>query len=1163
MTALIQRINFGKIKERGELPHFLEYQLNSYEDFLQFEKAPEERENKGLEQILREFFPIESTYGNLKLEYINYKLDYNDFPLNDEMECKKRAKTYSLALKVKLRLIDNKGNTLQENWVYFCDVPKMTDRATFIINGAERVVVAQLHRSPGVFFAKDINIQSGKDIFSARIIPYKGTWIDIETTKEDTIIVKIDRKKKISLSLFLKSLGFFKNNIEILEFFFEKKKINLRKMRDEEIESILEDNFLGEDLADENTGEILLEKGTYITKDLIDTIKSSPSISYWEVPEEKVLIANSLANDNLLKDEPEIEFFKKIRPNDIVTLDGAKNFIYQNFFDSQRYDFGAVGRYKINQRLNLNVPEDHVALTQKDILASLNYVLDLFNGEGYIDDIDSLSCRRVRGIGELLSIQVKSSLSRIERNAKEKMAMTDAITLTPQAMLNTKFLHSSIMDFFASGQLSQFMDQSNPLAELTHKRRISSLGPGGLSRDRATFDVRDVHSSHYGRICPIETPEGPNIGLIVSLATYSRINKYGFIETPYAKVENSKVLFNKIDYLTYEEEIAYFIAQADTPVEENGNISSEEVVCRYGHEEVVNISKDKVNYIDLSPKQLVSVSSALIPFLEHDDANRALTGSNMQRQAVPLIKNQAPYVGTGMERKTAIDSGVLIIAKEEGVVTAVDASKIIVKGKKEETVYSLMNFVRSNHGMSMNQKPLVDLGQKVKKGDILADGPSTERGDLSLGKDVLIAFMPWEGYNFEDAILISERLVKDDTFTSIHIEEYEIECRTTKLGDEEITKEIPNISEDSLKHLDDTGIVRIGAEVKAGDVLVGKITPKGETDSPAEEKLLRAIFGEKARDVRDTSLKLPHGAKGVVVDILELSKEAGDSLPSGVNRIIRVYVAEKRKITVGDKMCGRHGNKGVVSRILPIEDMPYLPDGTPIDIVLNPLGVPSRMNIGQVLETHLGWAAYSLGLHMATPVFDGAEESEIKFYLRKAGLSEDGKSIVYDGRTGEPFYNRVTVGYMYMLKLHHLVEDKMHARAIGPYSLVTQQPLGGKAQFGGQRLGEMEVWALEAYGASNILREMLTIKSDDISGRTKTYEAIVKGGDIPEPEFPESFKVLIREFNSLCLNIDIYDENNNLVNIGSEKSQLENLSEFSLSNLNDTEGETDDENILE
>ena len=823
------------------------------------------------------------------------------------------------------------------------------------------------------------------------------------------------------------------------------------------------------------------------------------------------------------------------------------------FFNPQRYDLEPVGRYKMNKRLKLNVPEDEILLTKEDIIATMKYVINLNNGNGHTDDIDNLSNRRVRGVGELLLMQIKAGLSKMGKMVKEKMTVQDSETLTPQSLLNTRPLNALILDFFGSGQLSQFMDQSNPLAELTHKRRISALGPGGLSRERAGFEVRDVHDSHYGRICPIETPEGPNIGLIGSLAIYAKINKYGFIETPYVKVKDGKADFDQVDYLAADEEEGLFIAQADTKIGENNELLGD-VVCRYGHE-IVNISGEKVDYLDISPKQVVSVSAGLIPFLEHDDANRALMGSNMQRQAVPLLRTEAPYIGTGLERKVAVDSGAVVTSKTDGKVVYVDAKKIIIEDPEgKEHKYRMLNFERSNQSMCLHQTPLVSLGEEVKVGTVIADGPATKGGDLALGRNILMAFMPWEGYNYEDAILISDRLRKDDVFTSIHVEEYEIEARNTKLGDEEITREIPNISEEALRKLDSNGIITVGSEVGPGDILVGKTAPKGETEPPAEEKLLRAIFGEKARDVRDTSLRMPHGSKGTVVEILELSRENGDELKAGVNKAIRVLVAEKRKITVGDKMSGRHGNKGVVSRVLPAEDMPFLADGTHLDVVLNPLGVPSRMNIGQVLEVHLGMAMgnYNGGTHIATPVFDGASEEQVKDYLEKLGFPRSGKVDLYDGRTGDKFDNPVTVGRMYMLKLHHLVEDKMHARAIGPYSLVTQQPLGGKAQFGGQRLGEMEVWALEAYGASNILQEMMTVKSDDVTGRTKTYEAIIKGEEMPDPDLPESFKVLLKEFQALALDVELFDSEDNIINVDEELNKDDMTTEYSpLADLKD------------
>lgn len=1159
MGKLVERLNFGRIKERGTMPHFLEFQLDSYEDFLQAKEAPNNRKDKGLESAFREIFPVESSNGDIKLEYVAYELHEAEPPLNDELECKKRGKTYSASLKVRLRLINKKsGNEIQESLVYFGEIPLMTERGTFVINGAERVVVSQLHRSPGVSFNKEINIQTGKDLFSGKIIPYKGTWLEFETDKNDFLSVKIDRKKKVLATVFLKAIDFFENNTEIKDYFLETKELELtpifQKYKNrEELVSVLrtkfEGSFIKEDIYDEETGEIIAEVDAVIDEALIETIIDAKvdKVVYWEVKPEDKLLANTVLNDTTLtKEDAVTEVFKKLRPGDLVTIESAKSLIRQMFFNPQRYDLEPVGRYKMNKRLKLNVPDDEILLTKEDIIATMKYVINLNNGNGHTDDIDNLSNRRVRGVGELLLMQIKAGLSKMGKMVREKMTIQDSETLTPQSLLNTRPLNALILDFFGSGQLSQFMDQSNPLSELTHKRRISALGPGGLSRERAGFEVRDVHDSHYGRICPIETPEGPNIGLIGSLAIYAKINKYGFIETPYIKVVDGKADFDRIEYLAADEEEGLFIAQADTKIGENNELLGE-VVCRFGHE-IVNITGEKVDYLDISPKQVVSVSAGLIPFLEHDDANRALMGSNMQRQAVPLLRTEAPYIGTGLERKVAVDSGALVVSKVDGKVVYIDASKIIIEDENgKEHKYRLLNYERSNASMCLHQTPLVSLGEEVKVGSILADGPATKGGDLALGRNILMAFMPWEGYNYEDAILISDRLRKDDVFTSIHIEEYEIEARNTKLGDEEITREIPNISEEALRKLDANGIITIGSEVGPGDILVGKTAPKGETEPPAEEKLLRAIFGEKARDVRDTSLRMPHGSKGTVVEILELSRENGDELKAGVNKAIKILVAEKRKITVGDKMSGRHGNKGVVSRVLPAEDMPFLADGTHLDVVLNPLGVPSRMNIGQVLEVHLGMAMgnYNGGTHIATPVFDGASEEQVKDYLEKLGFPRSGKVDLYDGRTGDKFDNPVTVGRMYMLKLHHLVEDKMHARAIGPYSLVTQQPLGGKAQFGGQRLGEMEVWALEAYGASNILQEMLTVKSDDVTGRTKTYEAIIKGEEMPEADLPESFKVLLKEFQALALDVELFDSEDNIINVDEELNKEEVLTEYS------------------
>lgn len=1169
MGKLVERFNYGKIQERGVMPHFLEFQLNSYEDFIQSKNNPLSREDKGLESAFREVFPIESSNGDIQLDYISYELHDAEPPLNNELECKKRGKTYSASLKVRLRLTNKKsGNEIQESLVYFGEVPLMTKRGTFIINGAERVVVSQLHRSPGVSFDKDTNLQIGKDLFVGKIIPYKGTWLEFETDKNDFLNVKIDRKKKVLATVFLKAIDFFNTNEEIMEKFLETKELDLTtyyeeyKDKQELVDALkleIEGSFLKEDILNEEDGEFIGEAQSIVDEQLImDLIENKVlNIAIYKVtPREKVL-ANSLLNDTTSsKEEAVTEVFKKLRPGDLVTVDSAKSLIRQMFFNPQRYDLEPVGRYKLNKRLGLKVEEEEVLLTKEDITRTVEIIMDLFNGEGHTDDIDNLCNRRIRGVGELLLMQIRTGLTKMSKMVKEKMTIQDAETLSSQSLLNTRPLNALILDFFGSGQLSQFMDQSNPLAELTHKRRISALGPGGLSRERAGFEVRDVHDSHYGRVCPIETPEGPNIGLIGSLAIYAKVNAYGFIETPFVKIENGVAQFDKVVYLASDEEDGLFIAQADTKISEDGVLEGE-VTCRFGHE-IVQVPGQKADYLDVSPKQVVSVSAGLIPFLEHDDANRALMGSNMQRQAVPLLRTEAPYVGTGLERKVAVDSGAVVTSDVEGTVSYVDANLIkIMSVDGIEYSYKLLNHERSNQAMCLHQKPIVDLGEKVVTGTVIADGPATKGGDLALGRNILMAFMPWEGYNYEDAILISERLRKDDVFTSIHIEEYEIEARNTKLGDEEITREIPNVSEEALRNLDANGVIVVGAEVQAGDILVGKTAPKGETEPPAEEKLLRAIFGEKARDVRDTSLKMPHGSKGTVVEVLELSRAAGDDLKAGVNKVIRVFVAEKRKITVGDKMSGRHGNKGVVSRVLPAEDMPFLEDGTHLDVVLNPLGVPSRMNIGQVLEVHLGLALQKIPeedkRYVATPVFDGATEMEIKDRLENSGYSRSGKVTLYDGRNGEAFDNKVTVGIMYMLKLHHLVEDKMHARAIGPYSLVTQQPLGGKAQFGGQRLGEMEVWALEAYGASNILQEMLTVKSDDINGRTKTYEAIVKGEDMPEAGLPESFKVLLKEFRAIALDIELFDKEGNIINVDEDHNKEETITEFSLGSIEEKE----------
>ncbi len=1064
------RHNFGKLKEVLELPNLIEVQRNSYNWFLK----------EGLQEVFQDVSPIQDFTGNLVLEFLDYILGDPKYSVE---ECKERDVTFAAPLRVKVRLINKETGEVKEQEVFMGDFPLMTEKGTFIINGAERVIVSQLVRSPGVYYADTID-PSGKRLFTATIIPNRGAWLEFETDVNDHIFVRIDRTRKIPATVLVRALGRGSNAM-----------IN----------------------------------------DLFDN---------------DVFIQETLSRDNTdTEEEALVEIYKRLRPGEPATVDSARSLLSALFFDSRRYDMGNVGRYKIQKKLKhgvlyrygensdgeteydpylkKEVPRERTfirELTREDIFEAVRYLLGLMAGEGNVDDIDHLGNRRLRSVGELLQNQFRIGLSRMERVVRERMTIQDVDVITPQVLINIRPVVAAIKEFFGSSQLSQFMDQTNPLAELTHKRRLSALGPGGLSRERAGFEVRDVHSSHYGRMCPIETPEGPNIGLIGSLSTYARINAFGFIETPYRRVDKeNKRVTDEIVYLTADEEEGNVIAQANAPLDDDGRFTESRVNAR--SPEIVVVPADRVDYMDVSPKQVFSIATALIPFLEHDDANRALMGANMQRQAVPLLKVQAPLVGTGVEYKAARDSGVVVIAKNKGVVERVTATDVEVRAEGGSLDrYKLLKFTRSNQGTCINQKPIVRKGQQVESGQIIADGPSTDQGELALGRNVLVAFMPWEGYNYEDAILISEKAVKDDYFTSIHIEEYECDARDTKLGPEEITRDIPNVGEEILKDLDERGIIRTGAEVRPGDILVGKVTPKGETELTAEERLLRAIFGEKAREVRDTSLRVPHGEAGKIVDVKVFSRDNGDELPPGVNQLVRVYIAQKRKISEGDKMAGRHGNKGVVARILPEEDMPFLPNGTPIEIVLNPLGVPSRMNIGQVLETHLGWAARTLGLHVSTPVFNGAVESDILNALGQANLPRDGKMTLYDGRTGEPFDNPITVGYVYMLKLAHLVDDKIHARSTGPYSLVTQQPLGGKAQFGGQRFGEMEVWALEAYGAAYTLQEILTVKSDDVVGRVKTYEAIVKGENVPEPGVPESFKVLIKELQSLGLDVKVFSE---------------------------------------
>ncbi len=1109
-----ERLSFARIQEVLDMPNLIEIQQKSYHWFL----------DEGLKDLFDDISPIQDFTGKLVLEFVGYALGE---PKYDVEECKERDVNFAAPLKARVRLINKETGEVKEQEVFMGDFPLMTDKGTFIINGAERVIVSQLVRSPGVYFHRTFD-PDGNPIYASTMIPNRGAWLEFEAEANGVLSVRVDRTRKLPATVILRAMG-LSSNAQILEV-----------------------------LGDEGHIQATLEKDPTSTTD-----------------------------------EALVEIYKRIRPGEPPTFDSARTLLESLFFEPKRYDLAPVGRYKFNKKLSLRRrivglqatgdirhPETGLVLvhegdvftrelaekldaagitsvdartrdgevirvisnglpdtttktqTPQDVIATVNYMVTLYHGLGSVDDIDHLGNRRLRSVGELLQNQFRIGLARMERVVRERMTIQDQESITPQALINIRPVVAAVKEFFGSSQLSQFMDQTNPLAELTHKRRLSALGPGGLSRERAGFDVRDVHHSHYGRMCPIETPEGPNIGLIGSLSTYARINQYGFIETPYRKVDKAtQVVTDAIEYLTADEEDDCVIAQANAPLEADGHFVNPKVTVRYKND-MLQMEPDRIDYMDVSPKQVVSIATALIPFLENDDANRALMGSNMQRQAVPLLRAEAPFVGTGMEYKAAVDSGVVIVARNAGVVQSVWADRIEIRtpeGKVDG--YKLLKYVRSNQGTCINQRPIVHAGQEVAKGEVIADGPATDQGELALGRNVLVAFMPWEGYNYEDAILISQKLVREDVFTSIHIEEYECEARDTKLGPEEITRDIPNVGEDVLKDLDDRGIIRIGAEVRPGDILVGKVTPKGETELTAEERLLRAIFGEKAREVRDTSLRVPHGESGIIVDVKVFSRENGDELSPGLNQLVRVYIAQKRKISEGDKMAGRHGNKGVIARILPEMDMPFLPDGTPIEIVLNPLGVPSRMNIGQVLETHLGWAAHALGMHMATPVFDGANEDNILDELEEAKLPRSGKTRLRDGRTGEPFDNEVTVGYVYMLKLAHLVDDKIHARSTGPYSLVTQQPLGGKAQFGGQRFGEMEVWALEAYGAAYTLQELLTVKSDDVVGRVRTYEAIVKGENVPEPGVPESFKVLMKELQSLGLDVKVLNEENQEIEI--------------------------------
>ena len=1159
----VQRMSFSRIDEVLEMPNLIEIQKNSYKWFLE----------EGIKEVFKDISAITDYQGNLVLDFIDYRLE--DKPKYSIEECKERDATYSAPLRVRASLLNKETGEVKEQDIFMGDFPLMTESGTFIINGAERVIVSQLVRSPGVYYAMSRD-KAGKALYSSTVIPNRGAWLEYETDSNDVFYVRIDKNRKLPITTFIRALG-LSSDAQILDFFgsdtkmlatLEKDSTNnteegllevYRKLRPGEPPTVdsaqshidmlffdarrydlsrvgrykynkklgiggrLVGHVLAQPIINTRTGELMADEGEVISRAKAEEIeRAGINTAYLKVGDKEVkVISNGMVDihDYVNFDCEELGVLEKVRFSVLCEI-----------LDACGDDEEAL-KETIRMRCDDLVPKH---IIKDDIFATINYICNLDNGIGLTDDIDHLGNRRIRCVGELLQNQFRIGFSRMERVIRERMTTQaqDMDVITPQALINIRPVVAAIKEFFGSSPLSQFMDQNNPLAELTHKRRLSALGPGGLSRDRAGFEVRDVHYSHYGRMCPVETPEGPNIGLISYLATFARINKYGFVEAPYRRVdkETGKVM-DEIRYMTADEEDEFIVAQANEPLDENNCFVNEMVAVR--HRDVVKTEKrELVDFMDVSPKMVVSVATAMIPFLENDDTNRALMGANMQRQAVPLMKTENPIVGTGMEYKAAVDSGVCVLANEDGVVERVSADRIVIRTDDGELKdYHIIKFLRSNQGTCINQRPIVAAGERVTKGQVLADGPATCNGEISLGKNALIGFMTWDGYNYEDAVLINEKLVRDDVYTSIHIEEFETEARDTKLGPEEITRDIPNVGEDALRDLDERGIIRIGAEVKAGDILVGKVTPKGETELNAEERLLRAIFGEKAREVRDTSLKVPHGMYGVIVDVKVFTRENSDELSPGVNMVVRCYIAQKRTLSVGDKMAGRHGNKGVVSRILPQEDMPFLADGRPLDICLNPLGVPSRMNIGQVLEVHLGRAASELGWKVATPVFDGASEADIRDVLREAGLREDGKTVVYDGRTGEPFDNPVTVGYMYYLKLHHLVDDKIHARSTGPYSLVTQQPLGGKAQFGGQRFGEMEVWALEAYGAAYTLQEIITVKSDDVVGRVKTFEAIVKGQNVPKPGIPESFKVLVKELQSLCLDVKVLDKNNEEIDL--------------------------------
>ena len=1153
------RKSFAKQEQILELPNMLKIQKDSYEWFLR----------EGLREVFRDVDTITDYTGNLELSFLDYSM--NEPPKYSVEECKERDATYAKPIKVRVRLHNKETDEIKEQEIFMGDFPLMTNGGTFVINGAERVIVSQIVRSPGVYFGDEVD-KTDQHIYSATVIPYRGAWLEYETDFNNVFWVRIDKNRKLPITCLIRALGVATDG-QITEMFGEDPLIKATmdkdpcKTREESLLEIYRRLRPGEPPTVESSEsylEALFFDARRYDVSKVGRYKFNKKLDIWSRLNGQTLaqpVTDPMTGEIIAMNGETInrakahEISSRGVSRAVIDVNGREVVVFSNGmvdmakfvdFDPAQYGIKEKVSFSVLREMLETVPADGweeaiearrsdlipMHITRDDILASINYLCCMVQGAGTKDDIDHLGNRRLRCVGELLQNQFRVGFTRLERVIRERMTVQDLDVVTPQSLINIRPVTAVIKEFFGSSPLSQFMDQNNPLAELTHKRRLSALGPGGLSRERASFDVRDVHYSHYGRMCPIETPEGPNIGLINYLASYARINEYGFVEAPFRKVEKgTHRVTDTVEYMTADVEDDYYVAQAAEPVDENGCLVNQRVTCRH-RDEIISVDRDMIDYVDVSPKMMTSIATAFIPFLENDDANRALMGANMQRQAVPLMVTEAPIVATGIEHKCAVDSEVCITAKGPGVITRVSATSVSVRYDDGNIVdYTLTKFARSNQGTCINQRPIVSVGERVEAGQVIADGPACSQGEIALGKNVLIGFMTWEGYNYEDAILLNERLVREDVFTSIHIEEYETEARDTKLGPEEITRDIPNVGEDTLKDLDENGVIRVGAEVTSGDYLVGKVTPKGETELTAEERLLRAIFGEKAREVRDSSLKVPHGEAGIIVDVKEFTRENGDELAPGVNKVVRVYIAQKRKISVGDKMAGRHGNKGVVSRILPQEDMPFMPDGTPLDIVLNPLGVPSRMNIGQVLEVHLGYAAHALGWKVATPIFNGANEKEIRELLKQGGVAEDGKTVLYDGRTGEPFDQRVTVGYPYYLKLHHLVDDKIHARSTGPYSLVTQQPLGGKAQFGGQRFGEMEVWALEAYGAAYTLQEILTVKSDDVTGRVKTYEAIVKGHNVPTPGVPESFKVLVKELQSLCLDVKILGEDGEEVDL--------------------------------